>query len=72
MDQRGRMRIRSRLALLLIVPLVGLLAVTGYQVVQAVQQSREAARLSESAGLSQASYDLIDALQAERKLLASD
>jgi signal transduction histidine kinase len=66
------MRIRSRLMLLLIVPLVGLLAVTGFQVVQAIQQSREAARLSDGAELAQASYRLIDALQAERALLATD
>ena len=66
------MRIRSRLALLLIVPLVGLLAVAGYQVVNASQQSLDASRLSAGADLSLASYRLIDALQAERQLLAAD
>ena len=66
------MRIRSRLALLLIVPLVGLLGVTAFQVTNAVQQSREATDLKSGAELGLASFQLIDALQAERQLLAAD
>jgi signal transduction histidine kinase len=65
------MGIRSRLMLLLVVPLVGLLAVTGYAMATAVQQSRDAAKLSGNAEVSLASYDLIDAMQAERKVLAA-
>ena len=66
------MRIRSRLAPLLIVPLVGLLGVTAFQVTNAVQQSREATDLKSGAELGLASFQLIDALQAERQLLAAD
>lgn len=62
--------IRNRLLLLLAVPLVGLLAVTGYAMFEAAGRSREAASLSGDAQVSLASYRLVDALQAERKVLA--
>lgn len=65
------MGIRSRLMLLLVVPLAGLLAVTGYAMVAAVQQSRDAAQLSGNADVALAAYGLVDALQAERHVLAA-
>ncbi|UDY37877.1 ATP-binding protein [Dermatobacter hominis] len=68
---RGHMGIRSRLMLLLVVPLVGLLGVTGYAMATAVQQSRDAAKLSGNAEVSLAAYDVVDAMQAERQVLAA-
>jgi signal transduction histidine kinase len=63
------MRIGGRLLLLLAVPLVGLLAVTGYGVVSGVLQARDASALQERTDLALVTYDLIDALQAERSAL---
>ncbi|MHB1137458.1 MAG: sensor histidine kinase, partial [Microthrixaceae bacterium] len=63
------MRIGGRLLLLLAVPLVGLLAVTGYGVVSGVLQSREASQLQERTDLALVSYGLIDGLQSERSSL---
>jgi signal transduction histidine kinase len=65
------MGIRSRLMLLLVVPLVGLLGVTGYAMATAVQQSRDASELSGNAEVALAAYDLVDAMQAERQVLAA-
>lgn len=56
--------------LLLVVPLVGLLAVGGYAMYNAVLQSRDAAELSGNAEVSLAAFGLVDALQAEREVLA--
>ncbi|HPU38639.1 MAG TPA: HAMP domain-containing protein [Microthrixaceae bacterium] len=67
---RGHMGIRSRLMLLLVVPLVGLLAVGGYAMYNAVLQSRDAAELGGNAEVSLAAFGLVDALQAEREVLA--
>ncbi len=57
--------------LLLVVPLVGLIAVTGYAMTTAMRQSRDAARLSGNAQVSLAAFALVDALQAERHVLAA-
>jgi len=65
------MGIRNRLLLLLVVPLVGLLVVTGNAMAHAVQRSGDAAELSGQAQVSLASYQLVDALQAERQVLAA-
>ena len=67
----AQLGIRSRLLLLLAVPLTGLLLVTGFAMNSAVRQSRDAARLRSTAEVSLASYRLVDALQAERKVLAA-
>jgi len=67
----AQLGIRGRLLLLLAVPLAGLLLITGYAMSSAVRQSRDAARLRATAEVSLASYRLIDALQAERKVLAA-
>lgn len=63
--------IRARLLLLLAVPLTALLAVTGLAMYNAVGRSRDAAELSANAQVSLASYRLVDALQAEREVLAA-
>ena len=63
------MRIGGRLMLLLAVPLVGLLVVTGYGVVSGVQQAREASGLQQRTELALTSYRLIDDLQVERSAL---
>ena len=64
-----KMRIGGRLMLLLAVPLVGLLAVTGYGVVSGVQQAGEASGLQQRTDLALTSYRLIDDLQIERSAL---
>lgn len=63
------MRIGGRLVLLLAVPLVGLLAVTGFGVVSGVQQAREATGLEQRTALALTTYALIDDLQIERSAL---
>ncbi len=65
------MGIRNRLLALLVVPLVGLLAVTGYAMFDAVGRSKDASELSADARVGLASYRLVDALQAERQVLAA-
>ena len=58
--------------MLLAIPLVGLLAVTGYGVYLGATQSREASALQQRTDLALSSYQLIDALQAERSALIQD
>jgi signal transduction histidine kinase len=67
-----RMSINSRLLLLLAVPLVGLLAVTGFGVYSGVVQAGDAAALDQRTELARSSYRLIDALEDERAALVAD
>jgi signal transduction histidine kinase len=67
-----RMSINSRLLLLLAVPLVGLLAVTGFGVYSGLVQAGDAAALDQRTELARSSYRLIDALEDERAALVAD
>ena len=65
------MRISKRLVLLLAIPLVGLLVLTGYGVVYGTSRALEAAELQARAELALTTHSLIDDLQAERNELVS-
>lgn len=65
------MGIRNRLLLLLVVPLSGLLVVTGIAMFDAVGRSGDATELRGNAEVSLAADGLVDALQSERQVLAA-
>jgi signal transduction histidine kinase len=67
-----RMSINSRLLLLLAVPLIGLLAVTGFGVYSGIVQAGDAAALEQRTELARSSYRLIDSLEDERAALVAD
>jgi signal transduction histidine kinase len=69
-DRRGRTRIGTRLALLLVVPLAGLVAMTAIQATAAVRQYQDAADLRARARVAVAATRLADALQDERTAMA--
>jgi HAMP domain-containing protein len=66
------MRISKRLVLLLAIPLLGLLVVTGYGVVYGTSRALEASDLQERTQLALVTHALIDDLQAERNQLVSE
>ncbi len=66
------MSINSRLLLLLAVPLIGLLAVTGFGVYSGIVQAGDAAALEQRTELARSSYRLIDSLEDERAALVAE
>ena len=66
------MRIRGRLLLLLAIPLVALLGVTGYGVVAGATRWSEASQLQERTDLGLIAQDLAADLQRERRLLIEE
>ena len=66
------MRISKRLVLLLAIPLLGLLVVTGYGVVYGATRALGAAELQSRTELALVTHALIDDLQAERNQLVSE
>ena len=66
------MRISKRLVLLLAIPLLGLLVVTGYGVVYGTTRALGAAELQSRTELALVTHALIDDLQAERNQLVSE
>ena len=66
------MRISKRLVLLLAIPLLGLLVVTGYGVVYGTSRALEASELQARTELALVTHSLIDDLQDERNQLVSE
>lgn len=68
-SRRRGMRIGGRLLLLLAVPLVGLLSLTGLGVYTGAQDWQAASELTERTDVALAAYQLVDELQAQRSSL---
>ena len=66
------MRISKRLVLLLAIPLLGLLVVTGYGVVYGTSRALEASELQDRTELALVTHSLVDDLQDERNQLVSE